>query len=157
MASIAARKATFAKATAAKKAFVRPARAAVTVRAAAAEASADSTPFDNFKFAPIREATVSRAMTSRYFKDMDSYAEADVVIVGAGSAGLSCAYELTKIAPELKIAIIEQNVLPVVVPGWAASCSLPWSSASPARRSWTSWSFPMRTRVTTSLLSTLPC
>jgi thiamine thiazole synthase len=112
MASIAARKATFAKATAAKKAFVRPARAAVTVRAAAAEASADSTPFDNFKFAPIREATVSRAMTSRYFKDMDSYAEADVVIVGAGSAGLSCAYELTKIAPELKIAIIEQNVAP---------------------------------------------
>lgn len=27
-----------------------------------------ATPYDNFKFAPIREATVSRAMTSRYFK-----------------------------------------------------------------------------------------
>ena len=27
-----------------------------------------ATPFDDFKFAPIREATVSRAMTSRYFK-----------------------------------------------------------------------------------------
>ena len=27
-----------------------------------------ATPYDNFKFAPIRESTVSRAMTSRYFK-----------------------------------------------------------------------------------------
>jgi thiamine thiazole synthase len=74
--------------------------------------SAPGTPFDNYKFAPIREATVSRAMTSRYFKDLDTYAEADVVIVGAGSAGLSCAYELSKIAPDVKIAIIEQNVSP---------------------------------------------
>jgi hypothetical protein len=37
-----------------------------------------STPFDGYSFAPIREATVSRAMTSRYFKDLDTYAEADV-------------------------------------------------------------------------------
>lgn len=42
-------------------------------------------------------------MTSRYFKDMDVYAETDIVIMGAGSAGLSCAYELSKIAPELKV------------------------------------------------------
>ncbi len=33
--------------------------------------------------------------------------EVDVVIVGAGSAGLSCAYELSKY-PEVKVAIIEQ-------------------------------------------------
>lgn len=79
---------------------------------AATAALPSSTPFDSWKFAPIREATVSRAMTSRYFKDMDTYAEADVVIVGAGSAGLSCAYELTKQRPDLKIAIIEQNVSP---------------------------------------------
>jgi len=72
----------------------------------------DTTPFDNYKFAPIREATVSRAMTSRYFKDLDTYAESDVVIVGAGSAALACAYELSKIAPELKIALIEQSVSP---------------------------------------------
>lgn len=45
-------------------------------------------------------------MTSRYFKDMDEYAECDVVIVGAGSAGLSCAYELSKF-PNIKVAIIE--------------------------------------------------
>jgi len=74
--------------------------------------SAAATPFDNYEFTPIREAKVSRAMTSRYFKDLDVYAESDIVIVGAGSAGLSCAYELSKIAPELKIAMIEQNVSP---------------------------------------------
>ena len=44
-------------------------------------------------------------MTRRYFKDMDTYAEADVVIVGAGSAGLSCAYELTKQRPDLKVGV----------------------------------------------------
>jgi len=51
-------------------------------------------------------------MTSRYFKDLDEYAEADVIIAGAGSAGLACAYELSKLAPDAKIAIIEQNVSP---------------------------------------------
>jgi len=71
-----------------------------------------TTPFDDWKFAPIREATVSRAMTRRYFQDMDSYAESDVVIIGAGSAGLCCAYEVAKHRPDLKIAIIEQNVSP---------------------------------------------
>ncbi len=42
-------------------------------------------------------------MTRRYFKDMDDFAESDVVIVGAGSAGLACAYELGKVAPHLKV------------------------------------------------------
>lgn len=50
-------------------------------------------------------------MTSRYFKDLDEFAECDVVIIGAGSAGLSCAYELSKF-PNIKVAIIEQNVAP---------------------------------------------
>ena len=39
------------------------------------------------------------------------YAESDVVVVGAGSAGLTCAYELSKL-PNLKVAMIEQNVAP---------------------------------------------
>ena len=69
------------------------------------------TEFESYKFNPIREADVSRAMTTRYFKDLWDFAEADVVIVGAGSAGLSCAYELTK-RPDLKVAVIEQNVSP---------------------------------------------
>ena len=37
--------------------------------------------WDSFKFAPIRESQVSRAMTKRYFADLDRYAESDVVIV----------------------------------------------------------------------------
>ncbi|CAO3648382.1 unnamed protein product [Mucor fragilis] len=67
--------------------------------------------FDNYKFAPIRESQVSREMVTRYMNDMLHYAESDVVIVGCGSAGLSCAWELSK-DPSLKIAIIEQSVSP---------------------------------------------
>ncbi len=65
-----------------------------------------------FTFAPIRESQVSRAMTRRYFQDLDNYAESDVVIVGAGSCGLSTAYMLAKARPDLKIAIIEASVSP---------------------------------------------
>ncbi|KAF3484378.1 thiazole biosynthetic enzyme [Arthroderma uncinatum] len=68
--------------------------------------------WEDFKFAPIRESHVSRAMTSRYFKDMDTYAESDIVIVGAGSCGLSTAYVLGKARPDLKIALIEASVSP---------------------------------------------
>jgi thiamine thiazole synthase len=65
-----------------------------------------------FTFAPIRESQVSRAMTRRYFKDLDTYAESDIVIIGAGSCGLSTAYMLGKARPDLKIAIIEASVPP---------------------------------------------
>ena len=68
--------------------------------------------WDSFKFAPIRESQVSRAMTRRYFNDLDEYAESDIVIIGAGSCGLSTAYVLGKARPDLKIAIIEANVSP---------------------------------------------
>ena len=68
--------------------------------------------WDEFKFQPIRESQVSRAMTRRYFEDLDTYAESDIVIIGAGSCGLSTAYVLGKSRPDLKIAIIESNVAP---------------------------------------------
>ena len=68
--------------------------------------------WDAFAFNPIRESQVSRAMTRRYFKDLDEYAESDIVIVGAGSCGLSAAYVLGKARPDLKIAIIEASVSP---------------------------------------------
>ena len=68
--------------------------------------------WENFQFSHIRESQVSRAMTSRYFKDLDNYAESDIVIVGAGSCGLSAAYMLGKARPDLKIAIIEASVAP---------------------------------------------
>jgi len=66
----------------------------------------------DFTFRPIRESQVSREMTRRYFNDLDKYAESDIVIVGAGSCGLSAAYCLAKARPDLKIAIIEANVSP---------------------------------------------
>jgi thiamine thiazole synthase len=68
--------------------------------------------WSDFKFAPIRESQVSRAMTRRYFADLDAYAESDIVIVGAGSCGLSTAYVLGKHRPDLRIAIIEASVSP---------------------------------------------
>lgn len=68
--------------------------------------------WDTFKFDAIRESQVSRAMTRRYFQDLDTYAESDIVIVGAGSCGLSTAYILGKARPDLKIAIIEASVSP---------------------------------------------
>jgi len=68
--------------------------------------------WDEFKFAHIRESQVSRAMTRRYFADLDHYAESDIVIVGAGSCGLSAAYCLAKARPDLKIAIVEAGVAP---------------------------------------------
>ncbi|MCJ1381613.1 thiamine metabolism- protein [Xylographa soralifera] len=68
--------------------------------------------WDTFTFNPIRESQVSRAMTRRYFQDLDTYAESDIVIVGAGSCGLSTAYVLGKARPDLKIAIIEASVSP---------------------------------------------
>ncbi|KAJ4124876.1 thiamine metabolism- protein [Fusarium equiseti] len=51
-------------------------------------------------------------MTRRYFQDLDNYAESDIVIIGAGSCGLSAAYILGKKRPDLKIAIIEASVSP---------------------------------------------
>ncbi|KAL7280002.1 hypothetical protein ACG7TL_006415 [Trametes sanguinea] len=66
----------------------------------------------NYRFAPIEEAQVSRAMIKRYFNMMYERAISDVVIIGAGSAGLSCAYHLAKSRPDLKITIIEANVAP---------------------------------------------
>lgn len=65
-----------------------------------------------FTFHPIRESQVARAMARRYFNDLDTYAESDIVIVGAGSCGLSTAYTLAKARPDLKIAIIEASVSP---------------------------------------------
>ncbi|KAL4273136.1 hypothetical protein GQ457_13G002510 [Hibiscus cannabinus] len=75
--------------------------------------AASPPPYDlnNFRFDPIKESIVSREMTRRYMMDMITHADTDVVVVGAGSAGLSCAYELSK-NPSVKVAIVEQSVSP---------------------------------------------
>ncbi|KAM1628158.1 hypothetical protein ACFX1X_016748 [Malus domestica] len=62
-----------------------------------------------FKFDPIKESIVSREMTRHYMTDMITYADTGIVLVGAGSAGLSCAYELSK-NPDVQVAITEQSV-----------------------------------------------
>ncbi|GAA6023192.1 hypothetical protein JCM10207_004474 [Rhodosporidiobolus poonsookiae] len=66
----------------------------------------------NYVFAPIKEHIVSRAMTKRYYEDMMKTAVSDVVIIGAGSAGLSAAYTIAKERPELKVTILEAGVAP---------------------------------------------
>ncbi|KAI3974622.1 hypothetical protein MKX01_029612 [Papaver californicum] len=75
--------------------------------------SSANQPYDltAFKFEPIKESIVSREMTRRYMMDMITYADTDVVVVGAGSAGLTCAYEISK-NPNVNVAIIEQSVSP---------------------------------------------
>ncbi|KAF9133120.1 triosephosphate isomerase [Mortierella sp. GBA39] len=66
---------------------------------------------NDLHFNPIKEADVSREMTRRYMTDMIDHAETDVVVIGAGSAGLSCAWELSK-NPDIQVTVIEQSVSP---------------------------------------------
>ena len=87
----------------------------------------------NYRFAPIEEAQVARAMIKRlvsiwlvspqwtltargkkirYYNTLYERVISDVVIVGAGSCGLSTAYVLAKARPDLKIAIVEASVSP---------------------------------------------
>nr|ABK22862.1 unknown [Picea sitchensis] len=94
------------------QASARPSVAAVRATPAIASLYADRKyDLESFKFEPIRESIVAREMTRRYMMDMITHADTDVVIVGAGSAGLSCAYELSK-NPDIKVAIVEQSVSP---------------------------------------------
>lgn len=87
---------------------LKPAAASFSI-----SASASPPPYDlnRINFSPIKESIVSREMTRRYMTDMITYADTDVIVVGAGSAGLSCAYELSK-NPSVRVAIIEQSVSP---------------------------------------------
>ncbi|KAH9723991.1 Thiamine thiazole synthase [Citrus sinensis] len=80
---------------------------------ASASASSPPSDLDAFKFDAIKESIVSRETTRRYMTDMITHADTDVVVVGAGSAGLSCAYEISK-NPNVQVAIIEQSVSPGV-------------------------------------------
>ena len=72
---------------AARRVSANASRKEMSVAATMSATIAAPTPFDNYSFDSIRESQISRSMTSRYFKDLDEYAECDVIIVGAGSAG----------------------------------------------------------------------
>ncbi|KAL5972754.1 4-amino-5-hydroxymethyl-2-methylpyrimidine phosphate synthase [Asimina triloba] len=89
---------------------IRPSHAAAA-KSISMSLTAPAYNLQDFNFQPIKESIVSREMTRRYMTDMITYADTDVVIVGAGSAGLSCAYELSK-NPSIRVAIIEQSVSP---------------------------------------------
>lgn len=79
-------------------------------RSAAVESAEDWN--GGYRFAPIKEHHVARAMARRYYEDMHRAAVSDVVIVGAGSAGLSCAYYLGSRRPDLQITVLEAGVAP---------------------------------------------
>ncbi|GAA5871107.1 hypothetical protein JCM16303_001691 [Sporobolomyces ruberrimus] len=66
----------------------------------------------NYKFAPIKEHITARAMSRRYGDDLVETAISDVVIIGCGSAGLSCAYTIASRRPDLKVTILEAGVAP---------------------------------------------
>jgi len=51
-------------------------------------------------------------MTKRYGDDLYRTAISDIVIVGCGSAGLSCAYQIAKERPDLMVTILEAGVAP---------------------------------------------
>jgi thiamine thiazole synthase len=97
-----------AMATPVKMVSARTSKAGVANASLYSDAKYD---LSNYKFEPIKESIVAREMTRRYMTDMITHADTDVVVVGAGSAGLSCAYELSK-NPNVKVAIIEQSVSP---------------------------------------------
>ncbi|XP_044973121.1 thiamine thiazole synthase 2, chloroplastic-like [Hordeum vulgare subsp. vulgare] len=91
-----------------------PSRASTRRVAAICNSISSSTPpydLNCFKFNPMKESVASREMTRRYMTDMIADVNTDVIIIGTGSAGLSCAYELSK-DPSVNIAIVERSVSP---------------------------------------------
>jgi thiazole biosynthesis enzyme len=58
-------------------------------------------------FEPVKESEVTRAITSSFLKQLEEYAESDVVIVGGGPSGLLAARDLAKAG--FKVLIIERN------------------------------------------------
>jgi thiamine thiazole synthase len=58
-------------------------------------------------FHPVGEKEITRAIASEFIGILKEYAESDVVVVGAGPAGLMVAKELA--AKKLKVLVIERN------------------------------------------------
>lgn len=58
-------------------------------------------------FKKTTEAEITRAMIDKYWARFSDYVESDVIVVGAGPAGLTAAYELAKNG--VKTLVIERN------------------------------------------------
>lgn len=59
------------------------------------------------KITPLREAEITRSIAQEFYKQFDQLIESDVIIIGAGPAGLVCGRELSLAGH--KVLIIEQN------------------------------------------------
>ncbi|MFQ5780462.1 MAG: sulfide-dependent adenosine diphosphate thiazole synthase [Nitrospiria bacterium] len=55
---------------------------------------------------PLREAEITRTIAREYYREFDQMIESDVLIVGAGPAGLICGRELA--ASGFKVVMVEQ-------------------------------------------------
>ena len=56
----------------------------------------------------LNDVTISRAILRRYMEKLDEYLESDVAVVGAGPAGLICAWRLAQAG--LKVAVFERKL-----------------------------------------------
>jgi thiazole biosynthesis enzyme len=58
-------------------------------------------------FSQVGEKEVTRAIVSRFAKQLDEFADSDVIIIGAGPSGLMCGRDLS--AAGRRVLIVEQN------------------------------------------------
>lgn len=61
-------------------------------------------------FATVKDSDIMREVVRRFAGDV--LREPDIVIVGSGVAGLSCAWEIIKTDPDIKLTIIERQQAP---------------------------------------------
>ena len=59
------------------------------------------------EFYPVTEAEVTRAIAGSFLRQLDEYAQSDVIIVGGGPSGLMAGKELAQ--KGLKVLIVERN------------------------------------------------
>jgi thiazole biosynthesis enzyme len=59
------------------------------------------------RITPLREADITRSIAQEFYKQFDQIIESDVIIIGAGPAGLVCGRDLADSGH--KVLIIEQN------------------------------------------------
>lgn len=63
---------------------------------------------DTPRLAPLRERDVTRHIAREFYKEFDQLIESDVIIVGAGPAGLVCAHDLA--AKGFRTLLLEQGL-----------------------------------------------